>query len=216
MPAMDITKPDVINFLIESYNKTARLRMNWNEANKEKLKVTATFRDPEKGYTEKSTARLVIETGMKALIRDHVSTIPNRKRKPYRDSITVPSITDLKRGLSLADISLRDPKDDPRLAKPDTDLSIDPVMRPVPPKQKQIIHDGLPYSGREAYLKVRNRIKPEDKYYLQETSGWAYGWRLKDSAFGKQAPVHGRVPKLTKDVNRVGPQPDLEDHCDLK
>ncbi|KAJ2949738.1 hypothetical protein O0L34_g15670 [Tuta absoluta] len=213
MSHKDMTKPEVINFLIENYEKTARLRMRWNEENKEKLKLTATFRGPEKGYKEQSTARLLIETGMKALIRDHVSTIPNRMHTPYRDSITVPSITDLKRGHSLADVALGDPKDDPRLAKPDTDLSIDPIMRPVPPKQKQIIHDGLPYFGREAYLKVRNHIKPEDKYYFQETSGWAYGWRLKDSVFGKQAPVYGRVAKLSKSTNRGGLQSDPPDPC---
>ncbi|KAI5651450.1 hypothetical protein NE865_00694 [Phthorimaea operculella] len=215
MAPIDITKPEIINFLIESYEKTARLRMRWCESNKDKLKHTATFRGPERGYTEETTAKLLAEIGIDALARDHVTTMPNRKRKPYRDSITMACTENLLKGHSLTDIGLGDSKDDPRLAKPDTDLSNDPIMRPVPPEQMQIIHDGLPYFGRLEYLKVRNRIKPEDKYYFQETMGWAYGWRLQDSVFGKQAPSYGRVAKLSKSMNRSGPQPDPQDPCDL-
>ncbi|KAJ2949736.1 hypothetical protein O0L34_g15668 [Tuta absoluta] len=194
MSPRDITNTEFIKFLVETYDKTAGIRMRWNEENKEKLKLSATFRGPEKGHTENTVARLLIETDMNSLAICHDLTTSNRMRKPYRDSITVPRIADLRKGHSIADVALEDPKDDPRLAKPDTDLSKDPVMRPVPPKQKQIIQDGIPFFGRKEYLKIRNRVKPEDKYYFQETSGWANGWRLKDSVFGKQAPVCEVLP----------------------
>lgn len=209
MPLIDITNPDVIKFLVENYDKTTRLRMKWNRLNAEKLKQAATLYRAEKGYHELGIVRDTMTAGMPTIERDHIISRTNRRRKAIRDATFVPGIADLRKGHSIPEVALGDPKEDPRLARPDTDLSIDPKMRPIDPKQKEIVFKEIPVFGREVYLKSRNKMSPEKKYYFRECSGWEYGWRLGDSFFNNNAPTFGRVWRLTRgDKSRTGPQPD--------
>lgn len=209
MPLVDITNPNVIKFLVESYNKTTRLRMKWNDLYGENLRLAATLQREEKGYFESDVLKEAMAAGMPTITRDFISGSLNRRKKPIRDGIHIPTIANLKKGHSAVDIGVGDPKDDPRLARPDTDLRLDPVMRPINPKQEDIIHKGIPYFGRKVYLKSRNRISPEDKFYYTQTTSQKHGWRLKDSLFGKNVPQYARVCHLTRDVmGRSGPQPD--------
>lgn len=209
MPLVDITKPEVIKFLIESYDKTDRLRMRWNYLFREKLQKTAEFHGDEKGYYDTDVLKQERITGMITTTRDSISSTPNRRTKPIDDMHQVLGISEMKRGHSIPEVGLGDPKDDPRLGRPDDDFSPDPSMRPVDPKQVDLIHQGVPLFGREYYLKVRSKADPEKKYYFPECSSWEYGWRMKDSYFGKHAPSYGRTRKLTRDgMSRSGPQPD--------
>ncbi|CAH2275416.1 Hypothetical predicted protein [Pelobates cultripes] len=53
-------------------------------------------------------------------------------------------------------------------------------MRPVSPKTQSLLYqcrsrDG---KGRNEYLRVRNQMKPEEKYFYPLTSNWAYGWQI--------------------------------------
>lgn len=209
MPLIDITNPDIIKFLIESYDKTTRLRIKWNRVHADKLKHAAVLQRPEKGYHELTIVHDTMAAGMPTIERDHVIARTNRRRKAIRDAIHVPGIANLRRGHSIPEVGLGDPKEDPRLAKPDTDLSIDPKMRPIDPKQKEIVYKEIPVFGREVYLKSRNKMSPEKKYYFRESSGCEYGWRLSDSYFMRNAPTYGRVWRLTRgDKSRTGPQPD--------
>lgn len=209
MPLIDITNPDVIKFLIESYDKTARLRMKWNNLYGEKLKHAATLQREEKGYYETDVLKAAMAAGMPTITRDYISGTPNRRLPPIRDGIHIPTTADLKEGNPIVEVGLGDPAKDPRLGRPLTDLSIDPVMRPVDPKQKKIIYKGIPNFGREAYLKSRNKMSPESKYYFTQSAASEYGWRLGDSYFGRAAPEYGRVWRLHRDLQgRSGPQPD--------
>ncbi|XP_026750094.2 uncharacterized protein LOC113510758 [Galleria mellonella] len=209
MPLIDITNPDIIKFLIENYDKTARLRMKWNHIHGEKMKEAASLTREEKGYYETDVLKQTMVAGMAIITRDNTVASSNRKLRVIRDGTHIPGITNLKKKHCITDVGFADPKIDPRLARPDTDLSVDPIMRPIDPKQKKVIYKDIPVFGRNAYLKSRSRIPPEQKYYFIECSGWEYGWRLTDSYFNKNAPTCGRVWRLTRDVkSRTGPHPD--------
>lgn len=208
MPLLDINNPAVIKFLVESYEKTDKLRMRWNELNREKLIQTATLQNDEKGYNELDVIKIALEAGMPATTRDNKSGARNRRLKTISDKAIVQGVANMKKGHSVVDVGLGDPEIDPKLARPDTDLSNDPVMRPVELKQKKILYKSIPFFGREVYLKKRNSIAPEDRYYFAETDGWKYGWRLKDSYFSRQKTQHGRVYQLARERNRSGPNPD--------
>lgn len=209
MPLIDITNPDIIKFLIENYDKTTRLRMKWNRLHSDKLKEAATLHREEKGYHELDVLEECMVGGMATIARDHKVAGMNRRCKPIRDGTFIPGVANLRTGHSLVDVGLGDPKEDPRLARPNTDLSIDPIMRPIDPKQREILYKEIPTYGREVYLKSRNRMMPEKKYYFQECSGWEWGWRLSDSYFRRNAPKCGKVFRLTRGVkSRSGPQPD--------
>lgn len=209
MPLIDITNPDIIKFLVENYDKTARLRMKWNNLNADKLKLAATLTREEKGYCENDVLKANMSGGMPAISRDHIVAGYNRRRTPIRDGSVRPLVKDFRRGHSIVDVGLGDPIEDPRLALSAAGKALDPIMRPVDPEQKDIIYKGIPDNGRLVYLKSRSRMKPETKYYFKECSGWGYGWRLNDSFFNKRGPCRGRVWRLARDVkSRTGPYPD--------
>ncbi|XP_059055738.1 uncharacterized protein LOC131849640 [Achroia grisella] len=215
MPLIDITNPDVIKFLIESYDKTARLRMKWNHVHGEKMKKAASLTREEKGYYETDVLKESMVVGMTTITRDNAVASSNRRLRPIRDGVHIPRTRVLKRGHSITDVGLGNAEIDPRLTRPSTDLSIDPIMRPVDPKQYEIIYKDIPVFGRNAYLKSRCRIPPEQKYYFRECSGWEYGWRLTDSYFNRNAPKCGRIWRLTYDIkSRTGPHPDPKHYQD--
>ncbi|XP_053612881.1 uncharacterized protein LOC128676653 [Plodia interpunctella] len=209
MPLIDFTDPAVIKFLVENYDRTARLRMKWNAFYGSKLQEAATLSRPEKGYTTYDVFKETMRGGMPAIRRDHITAGRNRKCIPLRDGAHIPAVADMKKGHSIVEVGLGDSEEDPRLARPDTDLSIDPLMRVIDPEQREMIYKELPFYGRKVYLKSRSKIPPEKKYYFSECSAWDYGWRLKDSYFSKNQPSYGRVWRLYRDVrNRSGPHPD--------
>lgn len=208
MPLIDITRPDVIKFLVENYDKVARLRMRWNNLYGEKLLKAATITD-EKGYYDTDVYEAAMVCGMPAITRDHVTAASIRRKRPIRDGVHVPALADLRKGHSIPEVGLGDAKEDPRLACPDTDLTPSPIMRPVDPKERKIIYKDIPTYGRQAYLKSRNKKQPEKKFYFEECSGWTCGWRLGDSYFGRNAPRYGRVSLLSREgKSRTGAQPD--------
>ncbi|XP_053611888.1 uncharacterized protein LOC128676021 [Plodia interpunctella] len=209
MPLIDITNPDIIKFLIESYDKTARLRMKWNNLYGDRLREAATLNRPDTGRTTYDVFKVTMIGGMPATTRDHISSGYNRKRVPIRDGTFIPGVANLQKGHSIVDVGLGDPKEDPRLARPDTDTTEDPLMRVIDPKETEIIYKDKPVFGRLVYLKHRFKKAPEDKYYFKECSGWDYGWRLKDSFFSRGRAQYGRVWRLNRDnKSRSGPQPD--------
>lgn len=208
MPLVDINNPQMIKFLVETYEKTARLRMRWNILNADKLNSAANLDREEKGYRDVDVTKATMELGLAGLQRDNITDARNKRLKHKIDG-KIPGIESLRKGHSIVDVELGEAKDDPKLARPDTDLSIDPIMRPVNPKQKKILYMGRPYYGREVYLKKRCKAQaPEDRYYFAETSSWVYGWRMKDSNQKSRGPLHGRVWRLAREVSRTGPAPD--------
>ncbi|XP_063362827.1 uncharacterized protein LOC134651658 [Cydia amplana] len=210
MPRPDITNPDYIKFFVETCEKTARLRQKWNTIHQKQLQQAAVLTRPDKNLTDIDVIKHNMIGGLAATTRDFVSSGYNRYRTPIRDAKTVPGIESLRKEHSIPAIGLGDPKEDPRLGRPDTDPNPDPIMKPVNPAHTEILFKPKPFFGRLVYIKNREKIKPEDRYYFAETSGWDYGWRLKDTPFGRAAPPqHGKVNRLFRDqMSCVGPQPD--------
>ncbi|XP_045774496.1 uncharacterized protein LOC123873615 [Maniola jurtina] len=208
MPLLDITNPAVIIFLIENYEKENRLRLNWIHKNWEQIQQAATLTREPTNYFETDVIAHGMVEGLPTITRDHIVAGNNRRKVPIRDGTFIPGVKHLRHGHSIVDVGLGDPKEDPRLAKPDDDLTADPIMRPVDPEVKGVIYKPKPEFGREQYLVKRSRIAPEKKYYFAESTGFEYGWRLKDSEL-RQKPVYGRCWHLTRALrSRVGPQPD--------
>ncbi|KAJ8714554.1 hypothetical protein PYW07_002779 [Mythimna separata] len=208
MPLMDTSDPYVIRFLIENYEKNTKLRMRWNNLHKEKLNEAATLQREEKRYSELDVLKASLETLMPAVSRDHKNGARNRRLKPISDSSIVQGVAHMQKGHSIVDVGLGDPKGDPKLERPDTDLSSDPIMRPIDPKEKEILYKGRPFFGRKVYLKKRHTRPPEDRYYFAESRGWDYGWRLKDSYFRSHGSQYGCVNQLARERSRSGPAPD--------
>lgn len=208
MPLLDITNPAVIIFLKENYEKENRLRLNWIHQHFESIKQAATLsREPTNYFESDVIAHSMIE-GLPTITRDFIVAGYNRRKIPIRDGTFIPGVKNLRSGHSIVDIGLGDPKTDPKLNRPSTDLSTDPIMRPVDPKIKEIFYKSKPDYGRAEYLNKRNKMRPENRYYFAETSNWEYGWRAGDSAL-RQKPMFGRCWRLTRTLrSRVGPQPD--------
>ncbi|XP_047521701.1 uncharacterized protein LOC125060720 [Pieris napi] len=208
MPLLDINNPAVIIFLLENYEKENRLRLNWIHKHREQIQQAATLSREPTNYFETDVIAHDMIGGMATITRDHVVAGYNRKKVPIRDGTFIPGVKHLRHGHSIVDVGLGDPKEDPRLVRPDTELSSDPIMRPVEPELREIIYKDKPEFGRKQYLVKRSKIRPENKYYFAETGGNVYGWRMKDSQL-HQKPLFGRCWHLTRTLRtRVGPQPD--------
>ncbi|CAG5020679.1 unnamed protein product [Parnassius apollo] len=208
MPLIDITNPAVIIFLIENYEKENRLRLNWIHKHREKIQQAATLnREPTNYFETDVIAHTMIE-GLATTTRDHIVAGSNRRKKGLRDGKFIPGVKHLRHGHSIVDVNLGDPAKDCRLKRPDSDLSLDPIMRPVDTQLNEIIYKPKPEFGRKQYLKKRSESWLENKYYFAECCNWDYGWRMKDSAL-HQKPLYGRCWHLTRNLrSRVGPQPD--------
>lgn len=208
MPLKDISDPAVIIFLTENYEKENRLRLNWIHKHRDKIQQAATLTREPTGYFESDVVAHNMVSGMATITGDHKVAGFNRRKTPIRDGLFLPGIKNLRFGHSIVEVGLGDPKVDRKLSRPDTDLSVDPVMRPVDPRAKTIIYKSKPEFGRLQYLEKRTKILPENRYYFNNCSNWDYGWRLKDSAF-RDKPMYGRCWHLNRTLrSRVGPQPD--------
>ncbi|KAJ8712269.1 hypothetical protein PYW07_005111 [Mythimna separata] len=205
MPLLDITRPEIILVLNEAYDKEKRLRSYWVSKNSEKIQEAATLTREPTNYYEQDVMKHAMIAGMATITRDHKIYTCNKRKVPLRDAKSIPGIETLRHEHSIINLGVGTAKEDPRLARPDTDSSPDPVMRPVDAKTKKIFFKPKPHFGREKYLHKRAKILPENKYYLPECTSWEYGWRLKDSKMlGK--PLHGRNCILQKTLEgRVGP-----------
>lgn len=208
MPLLDITNPAVIIFLIENYEKENRLRLNWIHKHRKQIQQAATLDREPTNYFESDVIAQSMIAGLATTKRDHVVAGNNRRKVPLRDGKSIPGVESLRHGHSIIDVGLGDPVEDPRLKRPDDDLSTDPVMRPVDEQLSKIIYKRRPEFGKDQYMEKRSRTWPEKKYYFSECSNWDYGWRMKDSAL-HQKPMYGRCWHLTRALrSRVGPQPD--------
>ncbi|KAJ8712271.1 hypothetical protein PYW07_005113 [Mythimna separata] len=208
MPILDITKPEIILVLKEAYDKEKRLQTYWVNKNIEKLQKAATLTREPTNYYEQDVMKHAMIAGMATITRDHNIAIRNRIKVPIRDAKSMPGIESLRHEHSIINLGLGTAKEDPRLARPDTDLSPDPVMRPVDAKTREIFFKPKPDFGREKYLQARAKILPENKYYHPECMSWDYGWRFSESKILERA-IHGRHWLLQKTLqSRVGPTPD--------
>lgn len=208
MPKLDITKPETILLLTEAYEKEKRLRSYWVNNHTAQLELAATLTREPTNYFEQDVIKHNMIGGLATITRDHQDAAGYRRKKPIRDARSIPGIESIRHEHSIINLGVGNAKDDPRLARPDTDLSPDPIMRPVDAKTKTIFLKPKPHFGREKYLYERAKIIPEKRYYLPECVSWDHGWRMCDSKMaGKSKYARSCVLQKTLN-NRVGPTPD--------
>lgn len=206
MPSIDLTDPNILKFYTENFEKESRSRILWNDKHKKIIEQAATLKRAPKNYRHTDGLAHKMKSGMTALSRDHKTSFRYRKTVPNRDPVPL-TTKDLKYGNSLVAIGLGDPKEDPRLTRPATDATPDPLMRPIDSKVSELLYKPRPNFGRVAYLAKRTEKLPEDRYYLPECVSWNYGWRLKDSKL--TGPEYGRYWCLMRALNNnSGAQPD--------
>ncbi|KAI8434214.1 hypothetical protein MSG28_012319 [Choristoneura fumiferana] len=85
MPLVDITNPKIIRFLLESYEKEARLRMKWSDKYAKGSQI-ASFRGEPKNYVHADIEYAVDAAGMAATTRDHLVAARHRYAKPIKDN----------------------------------------------------------------------------------------------------------------------------------
>ncbi|XP_028166646.1 uncharacterized protein LOC114357298 [Ostrinia furnacalis] len=85
MPVLDVSNPKVINFLLENYEKESRLRMKWIQLHAGNFAKAATFTREERNYTKEDITKTVIEAGMIATTRDHITAARHRTTAPIPD-----------------------------------------------------------------------------------------------------------------------------------
>ncbi|KAI5093367.1 hypothetical protein C0J45_16505, partial [Silurus meridionalis] len=73
-------------------------------------------------------------------------------------------------------------------------LTAAPLMKPVSPKTRETLYNGLSKEGkgRSQYLKRRVEKMPEERFEYPLLSSWEYGWRLGDYVHDYKSPVNGR------------------------
>lgn len=206
---LDINDPKIIIFLVETYEKENRIRLNWSTKYKHLLDKSITLGREPTNYTEKDILKYIMKTGMRTITRDQMDSKSSGCRKSrfqLEDPSSAYTSKDFMREHSLVALGFGDPKEDPRLARPDTDPNPDPLMRPIDSVVRKVLYGPKPEEGREVYLKKRNKLDPEQKYYLPESESVRLGWRLSESTIRPCAPKFGAVRTLY--TSPVGPQPD--------
>ncbi|XP_023655350.1 protein SPMIP1 [Paramormyrops kingsleyae] len=79
--------------------------------------------------------------------------------------------------------------------EPKLDLKLKaPLMRPVTPKTRETLYDGISTEGKGRALYMRQRLGkgPEEKFDHPQLSSWEYGWKLGDYGIDYRSPVSGR------------------------
>ncbi|PZC78155.1 hypothetical protein B5X24_HaOG202550 [Helicoverpa armigera] len=206
----DFSNPAVIILLKEAYDREKRLRAKWISKNREKLEKAVTLNREPTNYFEEDVAKQNMIGVLPSITLGHIAARENRKKTPLRDARTIPAAESIRHEHSIINMGLGSPSEDPRLARPDTDFKLDPIMRPVNAKLKKLLMKPRPTFGREVYLKKRTKEDPGNKYYFPECTSWDHGWRLQESSLLERA-TYGRIWQLNRSLrSRVGPQPDPE------
>lgn len=147
-PTSNQADPLKIRILLDSCNKEIYLRSLWSTKYEAVFKDATTLKRSPKDYFETDISKYLIEESMPALIRDYVASGNNKRiLKDYE----ILGVNHLRYGHSIVDLGIGDASKDSRLKRSIEDLSLDPVMRPVPPRIKNILF-GCDPSSRNRYL----------------------------------------------------------------
>ncbi|XP_040197455.1 protein ATP6V1FNB [Rana temporaria] len=87
------------------------------------------------------------------------------------------------------------PKDINKIDGGETTCFTDTVMRPASPGTLTLLYSGTSKEeqGRYHYMRVRNKLKPENKYTYPLISSWEYGWQM-GSATKNNRSLYRRCP----------------------
>lgn len=203
---MPVTNPEVCKFLAESYEKIERQHRKWKnqKTDREFIDAAASNKDDKDCFKIDNGKDAAVNN--KNITEDLASPKRHRNVKRELEANRVFGILEMKRH-TIPENDIGAVKDDFRL---DPDKDDTRIMRPVDPEHSNMIYKDSPSYGREHYLKVRSQMKPDEKYYYHQCSSWEYGWKLRDSFFGKHvSSTYGRNHLFTRDgMSRSGPQPD--------
>lgn len=204
MPVIDYSSPKEMRFRSDYEEKVKKLQVNWFFKKRAQLEAYAKFKDTYKGHTAEDVKTASLKLFMPAAAKQHEIQAFHRLTKPIPDLDQIANQNQFKPP-TLLSLGLAKPYDE----NATKDLADAPKMRPVDPKTTDLIYKGLPFYGRKSYLKVRNKIKPEKKYYFPECSSYDYGWRFKDSAMPRSKPIFGRhFSYRSSTLSRTGPHAD--------
>lgn len=198
----------IVNLLFAGKcEREGELRSFWFRKHHEEMvtKHACFVKDP-KNYTSTDINYIALRKQMGYVTESFVEAACNKKKTPICDGRII-GIEQIKEDQIISKLGLGDSKDDPKLRRPKTDTSYDPIMRPVDPKLEEIFYD-INKKGRKEYLNKRSLDGcPEKRYYFPESSNWDYGWRLNDSK-QKQEKRYNRVEYLSRFGNhtRLGPE----------
>lgn len=70
----DMNNSETIKFLIENYDKSARIRMRWNQSYEKSVKEAATLQREETGYIDTDVYRACMTGVMAATARGIITT----------------------------------------------------------------------------------------------------------------------------------------------
>lgn len=171
MPLLDITNPKIINFLLENYETETKIRMRWLDLHKDQLQEYATFKSESNGYSTGDVNKASIISGMTVISRDHILSKVHRKKTPVQQTVS-------------ATFTIKE-EDTREIIK---------TMMPVKKSIKKLLLE-----SKKDYLKERNEISPEDKYYFMESTNWNYGWKLNDSELKMRGCLYGKVSHLQQE-----------------
>lgn len=170
---------------VEAVNKEDRLRLSWFVNNEAKIRECA---DKEStGVSEEQNNELV------DLMKRMVSNNERKYRPTGQDPIPPPIVEEEQ------DNNENVPDDD-------SEYIIGAIMRPFPVEDHKLIAK----EGRKVYLKKRNLLLPENRYYFKETTGFEHGWKMWDCAKTMEKKRHGKsaIIKQTFYRRRAGIEQD--------
>ena len=171
------------NFWIESIKKEASLRLAWQ------LKYSKAFAKQAalKKKAEATPTKKGMITDPQANIKRRIQLMEKdmAKEEPKEDDAASTGSKELK-------------KDD------DDDYSTEDLlnireMREPSPKTRLQLYDGISHhgEGRYAYLKLRHKKSPEEKFTFPVLSSCVYGWKIRDHGMPKSEFARTRVIRDT-------------------
>lgn len=180
------------NFWIESINKEASLRFQWQ------LKYSKSFARA----VAKRQADSQPTTSMSSNIARHIERMENELKndypKPAGEASRSRGITAEKGTVKEEDLKLDDVEGDDI-----TDRALATFrfrdMRPASPQTRSELYKGISHheEGRYAYLKKRNNKSPEEKYEFPILSSCVYGWKIGNNDMTKSPYARTRIIRDT-------------------
>ncbi|CAD0202213.1 unnamed protein product [Chrysodeixis includens] len=177
MSTVRVSDPAKIAFLSENYEKEKWLRMQWSEKYMAYMKRATVMNREPTNYTEADIKSALITACMPSLSRCTAESAVNKKTVRIKDDC---------------------------LVKIDDSITTEtePSMKAITDEERAIL-----YKSKNAYLKLRHKLPPHEKYNYIECESWVHGWNIEQSEIKLRGPVHGNIYHLRR-MKGIGPQPD--------
>ena len=182
------------NFWVEAIKKEESMRFAWQ------LKYSKTFAKQarkKKAEDDSAAKKGVAITDPLTNVKSHIKRMEDDLEKD-KDKQSARSSQSKKREDKK---KKRDDADDLSSSLEEKKMNLLKVreMRSPSPKTKMQLYDGISHhgEGRYAYLKLRNRKSPEQKYIFPVLSSNNYGWKIHDHLMPKSEYARTRIIRDT-------------------